>query len=720
MLINHAFCMSFTNKILLGLGAGIAVGLFLGEYAAVFQWGADAFVRLLQMTVLPYVTLSIIKSLGSLSLEHARALGLRAGAVLAALWCIGLGFAFLIPLAFPNVQTAAFFSTSLVEQRPPFDFVALYIPSNPFNSLANNIVPAVVLFSVVVGVALIGVERKAALLDVLQVATDAVSRATRAIVKLTPYGLFAIAASAAGTLSLEQLGRLQIYLISYVAVALLVSLWVLPGLVAALTPIRYGELFAETRDALITAFVAGDLFIVLPALIQASQTLLARHAPASDAREIPDVLVPASFNFPHTGKLLSLSFVLFAGWFADASLPVSDYPRLAAAGFLTFFGSLNVAVPFLLDLFRIPADTFQLFLASGVINARVGSLLAAVHTLTVALLGACAVAGLLRARRAVIVRYVVVTLVLMVGVLGGMRVLFAQVLRPEYSKDQALRQMQLLQQPVAFVVHRTPPPDEPADSRSTFERIRARGVMRVGFTPDSLPFVFYNASGDLVGLDIDLAHRLARELGVTLEFRPIDRARMAEQVGSGYCDIIMSGIAQTTARASTMLLSAPYLDETLAFVVPDHARGTFATWEGIRALGHVKIAVPAVPYYMNMLKERLPGAEIVANGSIDTMFAHWDPSLTAVALPAERGSAWTLLYPQFSVVVPGPGTVKVPLAFPISRRDEPFADFINTWIDLKRKDGTMDQVYDYWVLGKDRNTRHPRWSIVRNVLHWVE
>ena len=76
--------------------------------------------------------------------------------------------------------------------------------------------------------------------------------------------------------------------------------------------------------------------------------------------------MPASFNFPHTGKLLSLSFILFAGWFADAAVPVTDYPAAGPVGLLTFFGSLNAAVPFLLDLFRIPADTFQLFVATGV------------------------------------------------------------------------------------------------------------------------------------------------------------------------------------------------------------------------------------------------------------------------------------------------------------------------------------------------------------------
>ena len=80
--------------------------------------------------------------------------------------------------------------------------------------------------------------------------------------------------------------------------------------------------------------------------------------------------MPVSFNFPHAGKLLSLSFVLFAGWFSDAGVRVPRLPAAVAAGLVTFFGSLNAAIPFLLDLFRIPADTFQLFLATGVVNSR--------------------------------------------------------------------------------------------------------------------------------------------------------------------------------------------------------------------------------------------------------------------------------------------------------------------------------------------------------------
>ena len=133
--------------------------------------------------------------------------------------------------------------------------------------------------------------------------------------------------------------------------------------------------------------------------------------------------MPASFNFPHTGKLLSISFVLFAGWFSDAAVPITQYPRLALTGLVTFFGSVNVAVPFLLDLFRIPADTFQLFLASGVINSRFGTLVAAMHTLAVALLGSCAMAGTLRWDRRRMVRFLVITAVLTAAVIGGARML---------------------------------------------------------------------------------------------------------------------------------------------------------------------------------------------------------------------------------------------------------------------------------------------------------
>ena len=51
---------------------------------------------------------------------------------------------------------------------------------------------------------------------------------------------------------------------------------------------------------------------------------------------------------------------------------------------------------------------------------------------------------------------------------------------------------------------------------------------------------------------------------------------MVEQVNSGDCDILMSGVAITTMRASQMVFSTDYVDETMAFIVPDGVRGEYA------------------------------------------------------------------------------------------------------------------------------------------------
>jgi Na+/H+-dicarboxylate symporter len=66
----------------------------------------------------------------------------------------GLGtLVLLVPLVYPDWQAANYFSSSLVSSSASVDFVSLYISANPFDSLANTVVPAIVLFSIVMGVA---------------------------------------------------------------------------------------------------------------------------------------------------------------------------------------------------------------------------------------------------------------------------------------------------------------------------------------------------------------------------------------------------------------------------------------------------------------------------------------------------------------------------------------------------------------------------------------
>lgn len=718
--------MGRSRKILVGLVAGIATGLFLGERAALFQPIADGYVKLLQMTVLPVITVSIVSGLGSLTHAQARVLALRAGGVMGLLWALALAVAFLFPLMLKPMTTASFFSTTLVEPPQRFNLVDLYIPANPFYSLANNIVPAVVLFSIVTGVALIGAAGKPKLIEVLAVVRDTLSRAATYIVRLTPIGLFAIAATFTGTLSITELARIQIYLIAYVALSLLVSLWILPGLIATLTPVSYRQVLNRMRDALITAFVTSDLFIVLPQLTEQSKALAHEHGLTGDREHAPDVIVPASFNFPHAGKLLTLTFIFFAAWFTDVTVRVSQYPQLAISALLAFFGSINVAVPFLLDLFRIPSDTFQLFLATSVVNSRFGTLMAAMHTVAMAILGTWAMAGALRVDGRRLLRYGIVTLLLTMATVGSVRILVGRMIGKGYEGNQVLGRMRLGDLGPVPEVMPSPPepaaaPATPGSQRAVLDDIKARGALRAGFLPDSLPFAYRNAARDIVGFDVAMAQALARELHLRLQLVPLTRESAMAALSNSACDLLMSGVPLTTERAADTVFSQPYLDETIALIVPDHLRDRFATWSGIRALPHLQLGIPDVPYYVDKVVAALPGAEVTRFQSVEAMFNDGKArALDAFVLTAERGSAWTLLHPELSVVVPTPGLVKVPLAYPVARRDAAFAAFIDKWIELKRKDGTIERLYDYWILGRNASPERKRWSVIRNVLHWVE
>jgi hypothetical protein len=293
--------VSLSKRILLGLVAGVVVGLFLGDKASFLDLPARGFVQLLQVTVLPYVVTSLVAGVAGGTAAQARRLASKGGLALALLWALSLALVMLSPLALPPEKGGLLFATTELSSEPRIDWLDLYIPSNPFRSLANNVVPAVVVFSTLLGVAILGLPGKERILGPLALVNDALGRAGSLLVKLTPYGLFAIAGHSAGTLRLEEFERLQAFLLVYVGLALILTLWVLPGVVSVLTGLSYRRILSLAQDPLLTAFVTANVFIVLPLLAERGKALLA--------------------------KLLSLVFVLFAGWFVGAPVPTREPPR---------------------------------------------------------------------------------------------------------------------------------------------------------------------------------------------------------------------------------------------------------------------------------------------------------------------------------------------------------------------------------------------------------
>ena len=182
-------------------------------------------------------------------------------------------------------------------------------------------------------------------------------RISRAIIVTTPLGLFAMSAAAAGAMRVEEFLRLQVWFVVYIGAACLISLWLLPALVALLTPVPYGRFVRTLQTAMLTAFAAGDYFVVLPMIAEANKQLLTDLGKSEDeADQTIGVVVPLLFNFPHTGKILSLAFIPFGAWFSNVDMSIGQWFSLGTAGTLSMFGSINAAMPFLLDLVRLPVD----------------------------------------------------------------------------------------------------------------------------------------------------------------------------------------------------------------------------------------------------------------------------------------------------------------------------------------------------------------------------
>jgi len=709
---------------MIGMGLGFCVGIFFGEYCAYLQIVGNAFIKLLQITILPYIIVSMILGIGGLTADQAKLMAKKAGILLLLFWGISFIIVLLLPLSFPQWESAAFFSSSIVESPQEVDFLKLYIPSNPFYSLANNVVPAVVLFSILMGIALMGMEKKATLLETLDTAAQALIRMTAHIVKLTPLGVFAITAAAAGTMTIEEFGRLQVYLVSFNIAAILLTFWILPMLVTTVTPFKYRDIIGMTRDALVTAFTTGNLFVVLTVLTEGCKQLFETYDLKEDKTDTyVDVIVPISFNFPNTGKLLMLLFILFAAWFSGNNFSLVQYPTFVLAGLLSFFGGVDVAMPFMLDLMRIPADMYQLYVVAGIINGRFATLLAAMNLVIFTLLATASLTGVTAIRKKKIINYVVITLLLTVGVIGTTRMYFSTTVKNVYTKDRVIANMQSHVFPVPRKVHKTTQAlVKPVDpSKPTLQRIRESGALKVGYHPDNLPFSYFSETGELIGFDIDMAQLLAREMNVELEFFPFEFDTMAAQLEARQFDLIMAGVAVTTPRLEKMTFSAPYMEAALALIVADHRRAEFASSQAVKSISGLKIGIPHMAdYFFDKVKSYLPQAEIIALQSPREFFEANEQQLDALLWGAENGAAWTLLYPKFQLAVPVPDVVKIPVAYPIGGGDKEFAEFISQWIMLKKNGLEFFRLYDYWILGHDAVPKQPRWSVVRNVFHWVK
>jgi ABC-type amino acid transport substrate-binding protein len=532
------------------------------------------------------------------------------------------------------------------------------------------------------------------------------------VVKVTPIGVFAIAANAAGTLTIDEFGRLQSYIIPFIVATLLLTFWILPGLAAALTPFSYREILKSSRDALTTGFVTGNLFITLPMLVENARKLFEdRQIRNDDTDNYVEVLVPTSFNFPNIGKLLTLLFVLFAGWFVGKSIALTDYPGFAVLGLFTLFGGVDLALPFLLDQMQIPSDMYQLYVVTGVVNSWFATLLAVMNLFTFTVVAACAATGAVRINWSRIFSFAIISLVIFAAVLLGTRFVLSEMVSKEDITRRTLMHAEIKDS------HKTDIKEigskEVIDPKNPLKSIIKRGKLRVGYHPENLPFSFVNDKGDLVGFDVELMHVLARELKVEIEFIEWTYKTGYKDLNQGKFDIAIGGLIVNPERLAKVNLSNPYMNMTTALVVEDHRRNVFKSWRAIDKELNARVGVVGESRAKSV-KRYLPNSDVVLLDTYSDFFTDNPKGVDALVISAEAGSAWTILYPAYSVVVPEPHLkANAAFAMPLAALD--FEGFVNDWLQMQQTSGIIDKLYNKWILGVEVDQKKERWSIGRDI-----
>ncbi len=241
----------------------------------------------------------------------------------------------------------------------------------------------------------------------------------------------------------------------------------------------------------------------------------------------------------------------------------------------------------------------------------------------------------------------------------------------------------------------------PAAAEDTLGQVMQAGVLRIGVTPTLPPGAMRAKDGSLIGFEIDIATRLAEEIGVKAEFVPTVWDGLIPGLLGNQVDIIISVMSMTPARNLTVNFSDSYSGTGMYLTANTGNSAGLSTVEDFNK-PEITIAVMRGSTTATVAQRFFPNAEIrqlddqalmvqeVVNGNANAFLAS-----------APR--------PQFEVLA-NPDKLAIAIEDPLSqsaegmaiRKGDPdFLNFLNNWIFLRSRDGWMQQRHDYWFQTRD-------------------
>ncbi len=230
---------------------------------------------------------------------------------------------------------------------------------------------------------------------------------------------------------------------------------------------------------------------------------------------------------------------------------------------------------------------------------------------------------------------------------------------------------------------------------SMIDQVQKRGVLRVGMST-FVPWAMRDRSGELVGFEIDVARRLARDMGVKAEFVPTKWSGIIPALLTGKFDIIVGGMGINPERNLKVNFSQPYDYTGMAMVANKKLAGGLRSLEGFNSPG-VTIAARIGTTAAAAVKKRCPKATLRLfddeSQAVQELLSGRVHALVASApLPAEQ--AWKY---RDKLFLPVKGTfTREPIGFAVLKGDVDTLNFLNSWITVVEAEGWLKERKAYW------------------------
>lgn len=262
------------SQILIAIVLGVAVGLLLGEKTSHIKVVGDIFIRLLKMIIIPLILASMVA--GIVSLGDVRKLG-RIGLRTFIYYTATTLLAVLVGLILVNVirpgarvKMGLEKEAELAQRETPsvVSIVKDIVPENVLAAMAQDKVLSIIFFSIILGVAISSIGEKGRGLALLFEAFSGVMmKITGWIMRLAPFGVFALMAYTIGSMGLSVIKPLILYMATVIVGLGIHAIVTLPALLSVFgrySPLKFiRDVFSAVATAFSTASSAATLPITM-------------------------------------------------------------------------------------------------------------------------------------------------------------------------------------------------------------------------------------------------------------------------------------------------------------------------------------------------------------------------------------------------------------------------------------------------------------------------